>query len=153
MLTDNTSIKKLSRKTHSIIAANTKSFNKKGSGINDQTKAIIGWSSIALGVLLILTEFVLIGTLMVTGGIVLVIMFSPKRDPAKKEKLMETDSPGGEYLEDLQEVVYLKIGGVIRGIIVEQIPNSQIKVQTTDGSVYVFMMNEIERITKEQKRK
>ena len=47
------------------------------------------------------------------------------------------------------EVVYLKNGGVIRGIIIEQIPNEKLKIQTKDGNVFVFLYTEIEKITKE----
>jgi hypothetical protein len=47
------------------------------------------------------------------------------------------------------EVVYLKNGGVIRGIIIEQIPNEKLKIQTKDGNVFVFLYSEIEKITKE----
>lgn len=49
----------------------------------------------------------------------------------------------------LEEVVYLKNGSIIRGTIVEQVPNELIKLQTKDGSIFVYQMDEIERITKE----
>lgn len=48
-----------------------------------------------------------------------------------------------------QDVVYLKNGSIIRGIIIEQIPNKSIKIETADRSVFVFQMDEIERFTKE----
>jgi hypothetical protein len=47
------------------------------------------------------------------------------------------------------DVVYLKNGSIIKGIIVEQYPNVQIKIQTKDGNLFVFKMDEIEKITKE----
>ncbi len=49
-----------------------------------------------------------------------------------------------------QDVVYCKNGSVIRGMITEQIPNKTLKIQTSDGNVFVFDMNDIEKITKEQ---
>lgn len=49
-----------------------------------------------------------------------------------------------------QDVVYLKNGSIIRGIIIEQVPNKSIKIETADRNVFVFQMDEIERITKEQ---
>ncbi len=52
--------------------------------------------------------------------------------------------------QDLQDVVYLKNGGIIRGMIIEQIPNVTIKIQTGDGSVFVYQMDEIQKITKEE---
>ena len=47
------------------------------------------------------------------------------------------------------EVVHLKNGGMIRGTITEQIPNQSLKIQTADGSVFVYSFDEIEKITKE----
>ncbi len=48
-----------------------------------------------------------------------------------------------------QDVVYLKNGSIIRGMIIEQIPNQHLKIQTNDGSVYVYNIDEVERIAKE----
>ena len=48
-----------------------------------------------------------------------------------------------------QEVVYLKNGSIIRGTIIEQVPERTIKIQTADGSVFVYQMSEVEKITKE----
>ena len=50
---------------------------------------------------------------------------------------------------NMREVVYLKNGSVIKGVILEQVPNESIKVQTADGSVFVYPMADVERITKE----
>jgi len=49
-----------------------------------------------------------------------------------------------------QEVVYLKNGNIVRGVIIEQIPNESLKIQTADGSVFAYKMNEVQKITKEQ---
>jgi hypothetical protein len=48
-----------------------------------------------------------------------------------------------------EEVVYLKNGSVIHGIIIEQIPNISIKIKTYDGNIFAFKIDEIEKITKE----
>lgn len=48
-----------------------------------------------------------------------------------------------------EDVVYLKNGSIIHGIIIEQIPNESLKIQTKDGNVFVYKMAEIEKITKE----
>jgi hypothetical protein len=50
-----------------------------------------------------------------------------------------------------QDVVYLRNGSVIRGNIIEEVPNQSIKIATADGSVFVCQMDEIEKITKEQR--
>jgi len=55
-------------------------------------------------------------------------------------------SAQGKY----QDVVYLKNGSVIRGLIVEQVPNISIKIVTADKNLFVYKMDEIEKITKEQ---
>lgn len=51
--------------------------------------------------------------------------------------------------QQLDEVVYLKNGSIIRGIIIEQVPNKTIKIKTADENLFVFKMDEIEKITKE----
>jgi len=51
---------------------------------------------------------------------------------------------------NLEEVIYLKNGSVIRGTIVEQIPNQTVKIQTKDGNVFVYNFSEVEKITKEE---
>lgn len=51
--------------------------------------------------------------------------------------------------QSYKEVVYLKNGSIINGIVIEQIPNESLKLQTADGSIYVYKMSEVEKITKE----
>jgi hypothetical protein len=48
-----------------------------------------------------------------------------------------------------KDVVYLKNGSVIKGQILEIVPNSQIKIQTADGNIFVWSFSEIEKVTKE----
>lgn len=52
--------------------------------------------------------------------------------------------------QSLQDVVYLKNGSIVRCSIIEQVPGQTIKVQTSDGSVFVYQESEVEKITKEQ---
>lgn len=51
--------------------------------------------------------------------------------------------------QELRDVVYLKNGSIIRGIIIEQIPTKTLKIKTADGSVFVFQMEDVDRITRE----
>jgi hypothetical protein len=51
--------------------------------------------------------------------------------------------------QTMEEVVYLKNGSIVRGMIIEQVPNRTIKIQTADGNVFVFDMEDIEKLTKE----
>ena len=52
--------------------------------------------------------------------------------------------------QNMRDVVYLKNGSIIKGIIIEQIPFVSYKIQTTDGSIFVFSADDVERIAKEQ---
>lgn len=51
---------------------------------------------------------------------------------------------------NMQDVVYLNNGSIIKGIIIEQVPNKSIKIQTKDGSIFFYRLDEIQKLTKEQ---
>jgi len=51
--------------------------------------------------------------------------------------------------QKMQDVVYLKNGSIIRGIVIEQVPGQSIKIQTKDGNAFVYKMEDIERMTRE----
>ena len=53
----------------------------------------------------------------------------------------------GNYIES-KDVVYLKNGSVIHGNIREIILNQTIKIQTADHNIFVFKMEEVEKISK-----
>ncbi len=55
---------------------------------------------------------------------------------------------GGEV--SAQDLVYLRNGSMIRGSVLEQEIGKSIKVQTQDGSIYVYPMSEVERVAKEK---
>ncbi len=50
-----------------------------------------------------------------------------------------------------EDVVYLKNGSIIHGTIIEQVPNESIKIKTADGNIFVYKMDEISKLTKEEK--
>ena len=52
--------------------------------------------------------------------------------------------------QSLTDVVYLKNGSVVRGTIIEQVPNESIKIQTSDGSIFAYPMVEVQKMTREQ---
>ncbi len=52
-----------------------------------------------------------------------------------------------------QDVVYLKNGTIIRGVIIEQIPDKSLKIKTKDGNIFVFDYDDIKKITKESEPK
>lgn len=47
------------------------------------------------------------------------------------------------------DVVYLKNGSVIHGVIIEQVPNQEIKIQTKDGNIFVYKIDDVQKMTKE----
>lgn len=51
--------------------------------------------------------------------------------------------------QQMQDVVYLKDGGIIRGMIIEQRPGESILIRTPDGNQFRYRMDQIDRITKE----
>ena len=50
----------------------------------------------------------------------------------------------------MKEVVHLKNGSIIKGTIIEQVPNESLKIQTADGSIFVYNISEVQKITKEE---
>lgn len=51
--------------------------------------------------------------------------------------------------QTLIDVIYLKDGSTVKGIIMEQIPNNYVKIQISDGSIAVYKFDEILKIVKE----
>lgn len=60
---------------------------------------------------------------------------------------------GSIMAQQMQEVVYLHNGSIIKGVIIEQVPNVSIKIKTADGSIFAYPMSEVEKISKEEVRK
>jgi hypothetical protein len=48
-----------------------------------------------------------------------------------------------------RDIVYLKNGSIIKGYILEMVPNGTIKVKTSDGSIFIYKMEEVEKTAKE----
>ncbi len=53
------------------------------------------------------------------------------------------------FAEQMEDVVHLKNGSIVRGTIIEQIPGESLKIQTQGGSVFVYTMDEIAKISRE----
>lgn len=51
---------------------------------------------------------------------------------------------------NLQDVIYLKNGSIIRGMIIESVPNQSYKIKTSDGSVFAYTVDEVSKLTKEE---
>ena len=52
--------------------------------------------------------------------------------------------------QNMRDVIHLKNGSIIRGIVVEHIPNVTYRIETSDGNILVYSADEVERITKER---
>ncbi|MBP5637250.1 MAG: hypothetical protein J6X25_07035 [Bacteroidales bacterium] len=59
---------------------------------------------------------------------------------------IDIDASAQNYID----CVYLNNGSIIRGAILEQIPGETIKIKTGDGSIFVYQMSEVMKITKEE---
>lgn len=53
------------------------------------------------------------------------------------------------FSQGYRDVVYLKNGSIVKGIIVEQVPNQSLKIETAEGSTFVFPITEVTKIAKE----
>ncbi len=51
---------------------------------------------------------------------------------------------------NMQDVVYLKNGSIIRGEIIEMVSGETVKIMTVDGSVFVHDLVDVEKFTKEK---
>ena len=67
-----------------------------------------------------------------------------------KKARMKEQNKGTNGYGEFQDVIYLKNGSIIRGVIIEQIPGISLKLETRDGNVFVYKMEEIEKMTKER---
>ena len=47
------------------------------------------------------------------------------------------------------DVLYLKNGSKIKGSVIEMDPTNGVKIQTSDGSLFVYAMTDVERVSKE----
>lgn len=52
-----------------------------------------------------------------------------------------------------QDVVYLKNGSVIKGSVIEMVPNQTIKIQTADGSLFVYQTSEVDRVERDNNKR
>jgi hypothetical protein len=48
-----------------------------------------------------------------------------------------------------KDVIYLKNGSIVKGNVVEMDPTENLKIVTADGSIFIFRMDEVEKMVKE----
>ena len=49
----------------------------------------------------------------------------------------------------MEDVVYLENGGIVRSVILEQIPDKSLKIELRDGKEFEYRMRDIARISSE----
>jgi hypothetical protein len=116
-------------------------FKKKGK--SNGGLMVVGWIFIMIGVVVLLLVSILGGALIAALGLVFVIASISGKNNSEPEKKKESE---------LQDVIYLKNGSIVRGVIIEQIPNESLKIQTKDGNVFVYKIDEVMKMTKEQSK-
>ena len=60
-----------------------------------------------------------------------------------------TSQAFSQQMQQMEDVVHLKNGGLVRGTIIEQIPGESLKIKTRDGNVFIYTMDEIAKMSKE----
>ncbi len=149
---------KFSKLSNSEISKNSPSFQaiKNLPKIKLQTQAnnASRSSNVLLGILLIiLAGYFAWNISMLLGLIIFIVAIFVMS--SGKERNRNSDNRNSQNNDDkgstLVDVVYLKNGGILVGSIIEQIPNESLKIQTKDGSVFVYSMNDIARIAKEKR--
>ena len=48
----------------------------------------------------------------------------------------------------LSDVIHLKNGSLVKGLIIENVPNKRVKIETPDGNILAYDMSEVEKMTK-----
>jgi hypothetical protein len=114
-----------------------KNYNSNSENGSSGAGAAVGGVLLGTGLLVLLFASILIGALMMIAGIV-VVAATGSSGGSKKEKPIQ-------YID----VLYLKNGSVIRGMIIEQTPNVSLKIQTKDGSIFVYDMEDVLKFAKE----
>lgn len=112
---------------------------------------VFGTLLIIIGVIFIIFVSIILGFILMALGLLLRAVAGPKNKPTPPP-VVESKPQTEEKKVEFVDVVYLKNGSIIRGLIMEQIPNETLKIQTADGSLFVYKMEEVVKITKEEKK-
>jgi len=105
--------------------------------------SLIGAIGYALGALLFL-----IVALVKTNNLKLQEANGQNQNTEQKINTTNNNNNAQPNSTTLTEVLYLKNGSVIKCTVIEQVMGQSVKIRTSDGSIYVYKMEEIEKITK-----
>ena len=106
---------------------------------------IIGIVFLCSGTVILWFVSIIFGACLIVAGLISLIVGAVR---LKKKKYRDRDTePAPNVLVD---IVYLNNGSIIRGNIIEQKINEYVKIQTKDGSIFVYNLTDILKITKEK---
>lgn len=52
------------------------------------------------------------------------------------------------FSQNLQDLIYLKDGSILKGVIIEEVPGQSYKIESRDGNIYAVQLNEVEKLTR-----
>jgi hypothetical protein len=103
----------------------------------------LGWTAFLSGVVTIIYVSILLGILVLLLALIFALIAASISENTPPKPVKAKENP--QYID----VVYLNNGSIIRGIIIEMVPNVSLKIQTRDGSVFFYKMEEVQKMTKE----
>ena len=54
------------------------------------------------------------------------------------------------FAQNYRDVVFMKNGSIIKGMVIEQVMDLSLKIKMADGSIFVYQMADVEKIAKEE---
>jgi len=112
---------------------------------------VAGWVFVIIGFLLLLFVSIAVGLILVVLGLVFIGAGFGKKNKAAERAAREKKQQQQIQKDAMEDVIYLKNGSIIRGSIIELIPKESVKIQTAGGSIFVYGLDEVRKITKEKK--
>jgi len=73
-----------------------------------------------------------------------VIVYGQSKGNSKDSHTVNTE-------KKLEDVIYLKNGAIVRGIIIEQVPNKSVEIKSNDNNYFIFKMDEVQKIARENR--
>lgn len=107
------------------------------------TGMLWGWAFLILGIYTL--PFLVFGIL----AMVFMAKFLRKLRRAKENPTPEPNPNNNLVTPQAKDVVYLKNGSIIKGTVLQIIPDDILKIEIPGGSILVYKMADVDKITKE----
>jgi hypothetical protein len=145
---------KISLIQEKVTPKKVKSNPRKTNKNSDAALAIsLGLICIILGLIVLWFISILFGALSIILGLISLIAGVVESNKKNSNQATNNINRNNSYQKNTQpiyrDVVYLKNGSIIKGTIIEQIMNVSLKIETGDGSVFFYKMEEVEKLVKE----